>query len=70
MESRVSAGSSGAREERKVVSVLFADLVDFVARSESGDPEDLRAVLAPYFDGDRRILEKVLVPLGLGTVNR
>jgi len=48
MESRVSAGSSGAREERKVVSVLFADLVDFVARSESGDPEDLRAVLAPY----------------------
>jgi predicted ATPase/DNA-binding SARP family transcriptional activator len=43
-----SDGSSVAREERKLVSVLFADLVDFVARSESGDPEDLRAVLAPY----------------------
>jgi len=48
MESRVPAANSGPREERKVVSVLFADLVDFVARSEQADPEDLRAVLAPY----------------------
>ncbi|MDQ2983270.1 MAG: AAA family ATPase [Actinomycetota bacterium] len=30
------------------MSVLFADLVDFVARSEEADPEDLRALLAPY----------------------
>jgi predicted ATPase/class 3 adenylate cyclase len=48
MEPRVRAAGSGAREERKIVSVLFADLVDFVARSEHADPEDLRGLLAPY----------------------
>ena len=37
-------------EERKVVSVLFCDLVGFTARSEAADPEDVRAVLAPYHD--------------------
>ena len=36
------------REERKVVSVLFADLVGFTSRAEQLDPEDVRAVLAPY----------------------
>jgi class 3 adenylate cyclase/tetratricopeptide (TPR) repeat protein len=36
------------REERKVVSVLFVDLVGFTARSEHADPEDVRARLAPY----------------------
>src|SRR5438046_433452 len=57
MESRVPAANSGPREERKVVSVLFADLVDFVARSEQADPEDLRAVLAPYHAELRERLE-------------
>jgi len=30
-------------EERKVVSVLFCDLVGFTAASEAADPEDVRA---------------------------
>jgi class 3 adenylate cyclase/tetratricopeptide (TPR) repeat protein len=37
-----------ADEERKVVSVLFVDLVDFTARSDQADPEDVRAMLLPY----------------------
>jgi class 3 adenylate cyclase/tetratricopeptide (TPR) repeat protein len=37
-----------AREERKVVSVLFVDLVGFTAASESADPEDVRARLQAY----------------------
>ncbi len=37
-----------AREERKVVTVLFADLVGFTSRAEQLDPEDVRALLAPY----------------------
>jgi class 3 adenylate cyclase len=37
-----------AREERKVVTVLFADLVGFTSRAEQLDPEDVRAVLSPY----------------------
>ncbi len=35
-------------EERKVVSVLFVDLVGFTGRSEHADPEDVRATLRPY----------------------
>ena len=38
-----------AREERKVITVLFADLVGFTSRSEQLDPEDVRATLTPYF---------------------
>src|SRR5512133_1167476 len=36
------------REERKVVTVLFADLVGFTSKAELIDPEDVRAVLEPY----------------------
>jgi class 3 adenylate cyclase len=38
------ADSGLPREERKVVSVLFADLVEFTARAERLDPEDVRAL--------------------------
>ena len=37
-----------AREERKVVTCLFCDLVGFTARAESMDPEDVRRLLQPY----------------------
>jgi class 3 adenylate cyclase len=36
------------KQERKVVTVLFADLVGFTSRAEQMDPEDVAAVLAPY----------------------
>jgi class 3 adenylate cyclase/tetratricopeptide (TPR) repeat protein len=36
------------REERKVVTCLFCDLVGFTARAEQMDPEDVRQVLQPY----------------------
>ena len=35
-------------EERKVVSVLFADLVGFTAASDRADPEEVLATLRPY----------------------
>ena len=38
-----------AREERKVVTVLFADLVGFTSRAERMDPEEVRALQSPYF---------------------
>ena len=37
-----------AREERKIVSVLFVDLVGFTARSDRADPEDIRDLLQLY----------------------
>src|SRR5919201_2711509 len=46
-----------AREERKIVSVLFADLVGFTARAERLDPEDVRAIQTPYFQRLRAEIE-------------
>src|SRR5205085_3342156 len=36
--------------ERRLVSVLFADLVGFTALSESRDAEEVRELLSRYFD--------------------
>jgi class 3 adenylate cyclase len=47
-----------ARTERKVVTVLFADLVGFTSRAEQLDPEDVRAVLSPYYGQLRAVLER------------
>jgi class 3 adenylate cyclase/tetratricopeptide (TPR) repeat protein len=47
-----------SREERKVVTVLFCDLVGFTARAEQLDPEEVRAVLRPYHDRVRSELER------------
>src|SRR6186997_387729 len=38
------------REERKIVTVLFADLVGFTGRAEQLDPEDVQAILRPYHE--------------------
>jgi class 3 adenylate cyclase/tetratricopeptide (TPR) repeat protein len=47
-----------AREERKVVTCLFCDLVGFTARAERLDPEDVRRVLQPYHQRVRSELER------------
>ena len=46
------------REERKVVSVLFADLVGFTSRSERLDVEEVRGMLEPYQASLREVLER------------
>src|SRR6266513_2848053 len=47
-----------SREERKVITVLFADLVGFTSRAEKLDPEDVRAMLSPYYARLRHELER------------
>jgi len=47
----------GPGEERRLVSVLFVDLVGFTSRSEKLDPEDVRAFLVPYYERVRSELE-------------
>jgi class 3 adenylate cyclase/tetratricopeptide (TPR) repeat protein len=44
--------------ERRLVSVLFADLVGFTALSESRDPEEVRELLTRYFDASRTLIER------------
>jgi class 3 adenylate cyclase len=44
--------------ERRLVSVLFTDLVGFTTLAESRDAEDVRALLSRYFDDARAIVER------------
>src|SRR2546421_4322517 len=46
------------RRERKVVTVLFADLAGFTSRAEAMDPEDVAALLDPYHARLRGELER------------
>src|SRR4029453_3039471 len=41
-------------EERRLVTVLFCDLVDFTARSDRADPEDVAALLPPNHSPPRQ----------------
>jgi class 3 adenylate cyclase/tetratricopeptide (TPR) repeat protein len=44
--------------ERRLVTILFADLVGFTTLSESRDPEDVRDLLTRYFEATGRIVER------------
>src|SRR5262245_49521517 len=49
---------AAVQEERKLVSVLFVDLVEFTARSDRADPEDFRDTLELYHSAVRRSIEE------------
>ena len=60
-----TAGAAGAASapmasvaERRLVSVLFADLVGFTTLSEHRDPEEVRDLLSQYFDRCRSLIER------------
>jgi class 3 adenylate cyclase/tetratricopeptide (TPR) repeat protein len=44
--------------ERRLVSVLFADLVGFTTLAERRDPEEVRDILSRYFDRCRTLIEQ------------
>jgi class 3 adenylate cyclase len=46
------------REERKMLTVLFSDLVDFTRRADRLDPEEVRQLLSPYYARLRSELER------------
>ena len=51
-------GAAAAREVRKTVTVLFADVTGSTALGEQLDPESLRRVLARYFEAARSCVER------------
>src|SRR5438093_5388892 len=53
----LEAEPAAGQDERRIVSVVFVDLVGFTSRSEKLDPEDVAAILTPYHDHVRRELE-------------
>ena len=44
--------------ERRLVSVLFVDLVGFTTLSEHRDPEEVRALLSSYFERCHSVIER------------
>ena len=54
---RVAPQTAAPAAERRLVSVLFADLLGFTTLSESRDAEDVRELLSRYFDTSRRLIE-------------
>jgi len=53
-----SAAPTAPTEERKLITVVFTDLVGSTARSEQLDPEDVKAMVAPYHARVRAELER------------
>jgi class 3 adenylate cyclase/tetratricopeptide (TPR) repeat protein len=50
-------GSVSTGEERKVITVVFCDLVGFTERSDQADPEDVKAMLRVYHTLLKRTIE-------------
>jgi class 3 adenylate cyclase len=50
--------ATAAREQRKVVTVLFCDVAGSTALGESLDPEALRELMAAYFEVARKAIER------------
>ena len=57
-ENEVPASLPGPVAERRIVSLLFADLVGFTTLSESRDPEEVRELLSSYFERARAVIER------------
>ena len=55
---RPASARPGPSSERRLVSVLFADLVGFTTLSEHRDPEDVRELLSEYFERCRVIIAR------------
>jgi class 3 adenylate cyclase/tetratricopeptide (TPR) repeat protein len=52
------APSAAPSAERRLVSVLFADLVGFTSLSEQRDAEEVRDLLSRYFDTSRQLIAR------------
>jgi class 3 adenylate cyclase len=53
-----AVGSPAHESERRLVSVLFADLVGFTTLSQDRDPEETRELLTRYFDLARDVVQR------------
>jgi class 3 adenylate cyclase/tetratricopeptide (TPR) repeat protein len=54
----IAAAAPAPIAERRVVSILFADLVGFTTLAEGRDPEETRELLSRYFDLSRDVIAR------------
>ena len=52
------ASTAGAAQERKLVTVLFADVVNSMSMAAALDPERLRQVMREVFNGSAAIVQR------------
>jgi class 3 adenylate cyclase/tetratricopeptide (TPR) repeat protein len=57
-DASATASTDGDRTERRLISVLFADLVGFTPYTEARDSEDVRDTLDRYFDVARTVVAR------------
>ncbi len=55
---RTRSEENGTTAERRLVSILFADLVGFTPLSEKRDAEEVRDLLTRYFDACRAVVTR------------
>jgi class 3 adenylate cyclase/tetratricopeptide (TPR) repeat protein len=55
-QAEVAPQALGPVAERRLVSVLFADLVGFTALSDDRDPEEVRDLLSRYFEQSQQVV--------------
>jgi class 3 adenylate cyclase len=58
MAPRDAADSEASNVDRRIVSVLFADVVGFTPLSERLDPEDVATIQDAYFSATRETIER------------
>ena len=51
-------GAPRSGSERRMASILFADIVGFTPLAESRDPEEVRELLGRYFETAREIVQR------------
>jgi class 3 adenylate cyclase/predicted ATPase len=54
----LAAAPAPRREERKVVTVVFCDVVGSTSRADGADPEDVRAALSAFYERVRAELQR------------
>ena len=54
----VSADAPSARELRKTVTIVFADLIGSTSLQEQLDPESVRRVMTRFYDSARAVIEE------------
>lgn len=50
-------GATGV-SERRIITTLFCDLIDFASLSDQVDPEDVDSLLRPYYALARQVIEQ------------